>query len=39
MLATTPTDLLLDSDGLLSGLQTQSELTELLEKLYYEALS
>ena len=39
MLATTvPAELLLDSGGLLSSLQAQSELTELLDKLYYEAL-
>jgi hypothetical protein len=31
-----PTELL---DGLLSGLQAQSEISDLLEELYYEGLS
>jgi hypothetical protein len=36
MLVMMPTELL---DGLLSGLETQSELSALLEELYYEGLS
>jgi hypothetical protein len=36
MLVMMPTELL---DGLLSGLEAQSELSTLLEELYYEGLS
>jgi hypothetical protein len=36
MLVMMPTELL---DGLLSGLEAQSEMSELLEELYYDSLS
>ena len=36
MLVMMPSELL---DGLLSGLEAQSEMSELLEQLYYDALS